>query len=66
MFADDTVLFLEACEEKVTKAWELLEDYCQGSGQLINRLKTKALWLSYKQQPEWTLQWGWEWVPTHR
>jgi len=65
MFADDTILFLEASEDKVKKAWYLLEEYCQGSGQLINKGKTKALWLSYKDQPEWTFQWGWEWVPAH-
>ena len=65
MFADDTVLFLEASEDKVKKAWDLLEEYCNGSGQLINKHKTKAIWLSYKQQPEWSLQWGWEWVPAH-
>lgn len=65
MFADDTILFLEASEGKVKRAWGLLEDYCHGSGQLINKNKTKALWLSYKQQPEWSFQWGWEWVPAH-
>lgn len=65
MFADDTVLFLEASENKVKTAWELLEGYFNGSGQSINKHKTKAIWLSYRQQPEWTYQWGWEWVPTH-
>ena len=54
MFADDTVLFLEASEAKVKKAWNLLEEYCHNSGQLINKSKTKALWLSYNQQPEWS------------
>ena len=65
MFADDTVLFIEASEDKVKKAWDLLGEYCRGSGQLVNIHKTKALWLSYRRQPEWTHQWGWDWVPTH-
>ena len=42
MFADDTVLFLEASEAKVKKAWELLEEYCQGSGQLINQAQNES------------------------
>ena len=65
MFADDAVLFLEAQEEKVKKAWDLLGEYCRGSGQLVNTHKTKALWLSYRRQPEWTYQWGWDWIPAH-
>jgi hypothetical protein len=65
MFADDAVLFLQAQEAKVKRAWEVLRQYCRGSGQLINTRKTKALWLSYKEQPNWTLQWGWEWIPPH-
>ena len=65
MFADDTVLFIEASEVKVRKAWDLLGEYCKGLGQLVNVHKMKAMWLSYRRQPEWTYQRGWDWVPTH-
>jgi len=31
----------------------------------VNGKKTKALWLKYSEQLDWTMQWGWEWIPHH-
>ena len=62
-FADDTTIYLQGQEENLTKMFNLLTTFCLASGARVNWNKSKAIWISANQPPNWSPVEGFAWIP---